>query len=158
MSIRFPALLLALVSLPAAAGAGPLAPARASDLVHIRTFGTECDEFGGFRFDLRTHGDGTTELGYVLPRKRVLIVRSVRFDAVPGAGTGVSVQLRLGGNHIASAFGTGSTQAGLENGHFQGVFEFDPGLLVTDLSELCITTQNGGTPFATAVGFLAKDK
>jgi hypothetical protein len=150
--------LLILASAAPAAVAGPLEPSAPSQLVQLRTFGNQCDEFGGHRIDLRTLGDGSTVYNYALPPKRVLVVRSVRFDANPGAGAGVFVSLTVGGNLIAVSAGTGSANVGLENGHYQGVFEFDPGLEVSDVSKLCITTQNGAMPFATAVGFLTKAK
>jgi hypothetical protein len=149
---------LVLATAAAPAAAGPLEPSAPSQLVQLRTFGTACDQFGAIRIDLRTLGDGSTAHNYTLPPKRVLVVRSVRFDAYPGPGTGVFVSLELAGNLIALSGGTGSSNAGIEGGHYQGVFEFDPGLEVSDVSKFCITTQNGGTVNATAVGFLAKAK
>lgn len=149
---------VALTLAASASMAGSLDPTAPSQVVQIRTFGTACSGSGGQVLDLRTNKDGSATLNYVLPPKHVLVARQVRFDAFPGAGQGVIVELTLGGNLIAYSVGTGDSTPGLANGHYQGTFEFDPGLVVSDISKLCITTQNGASPFATAVGFLAKDK
>jgi hypothetical protein len=139
--------------------AAGLEPKSASQIVQLRTFGTECPGLGGGHvIDLRTDADGSTTPGYVIPPKHVLVVRRVRFDATPGAGAGVVVQLQLAEDLVAYSIGTGDTTPGLANGHYQGTFEFDPGLVVRNLSDLCIITQSLASPFATAVGFLAKDK
>ena len=39
-----------------------------------------------------------------------------------------------------------------------GSFEFDPALVVSDVSKLCIKTQNGSIVFATLSGFLTTNK
>jgi hypothetical protein len=134
------------------AHAGVLEPAKPSQVVHLRTFGTQCSNGGGI-IDLRTYPDGLTEFPYALPPKQVVVVRRVDYQATPGAGTQVFVALEIAGNLVATKAGFGGS-----NGIFEGSFEFDPGLVVSDISKFCVRTQNGSFVFATATGFLTKNK
>ena len=150
--VRVLTFVLAVVALPTTGFTGVLEPAKPSQVVHLRTFGTACPNGGGI-LDLRTHADGTTEYPYTLPAKQVVVLRRVDYQASPGAGQNAIISIEVAGNLVAIKSGTAGTLGNLE-----GSMEFDPGLVVSDVSKLCIRTQNGGFVFATATGFLTKNK
>lgn len=143
----------ALLSLATTTRAGTLDAAKPSEVVHLRTVGTVCPDGGGV-LDLRTYADGHTERPYALPPKRILVVRRIDFEAQPGIGTAAIVGLEIAGNVVATKSGVGGPSFGV----FDGSFEFDPGLLVSDTSTMCIRMQNSASVFATLTGFLTKNK
>jgi hypothetical protein len=137
------------LALPATAGS--LEPTQASQVVQLRTFGTTCATGSGTAIDLQTRPDGLVAFNYAIPPKQVLVVRRVSFEVAPGPGqTGIS-SLELGGNLIRTAIGVGDGA---------GVFtrEFEPGLVVADVSRFCAYLQGVGSITVYATGFLARDK
>jgi hypothetical protein len=97
--------------------------------------------------------DGSTVIAYVLPAKQLAIIRNVRFDAATTAATSVTVFLENAGNFVSYVEGISDA-----TGRFEGTFNFDPGVAVSNLTNFCVRTQTGGSIAATATGFLAKDK
>lgn len=149
---------LALASLFAVAAwpaeAGPLEPTRPSQIVQLRTFGTQCASGFGTAIDLQTRPDGSVSMSpFVLPAKQVLVVQQVSVEVAPGAGqTGIAA-VELGGNLIRTAIGVGDA-----SGTYSREFRFEPGLVVSDVSRFCATLQGVGSVSAYATGFLARDK
>jgi hypothetical protein len=134
--------------------AGPLEPSLASQVLLVKT-STPCAiaQTGSHSFDERILKNGGAISSYEVPAKKVAVIRSVRFNANAEAGTSVTVILDSGGNGVAVV--DGITDAA---GHFDGTFEFDPGLPVSSLANLCIRTGGVGSVSAMANGFLARDK
>ena len=133
--------------------AASLEPTRASQVVQLRTFGTTCTTGSGTAIDLQTRPDGSVAFNYAIPPKQVLVVRRVSFEVAPGPGqTGIS-SLELGGNLIRTAIGVGDGA-----GVFTREFEFEPGLVVADVSRFCAYLQGVGSITVYATGFLARDK
>jgi hypothetical protein len=135
--------------------AGPLAPSVPSQILQVRTFGTACATIGNeaYRFDLLTTKSGSAVFSYEVPAKQVAVIRSIRFSVATTASTSTLVILENAGNLIT--YHSGVSEA---NGAFEGTFEFDPGLVVSSLANLCIRRQGGGQVAANLTGFLAKDK
>ena len=151
-----PLLCLALLA-PAATSAGPLAPAKASDLVAVYTKGDGACPVAGRPFDTRVMPDGT-EVPFAIPPKKVFVITSLQFTfesssppnhhatptvSLQAAGAAVGVPL-LVGSAVTDAEGGGSGSVVVPNG------------VTVRSGTICLAV--GSSQNGILHGFFAKDK
>lgn len=146
---------LAALALTGPASAGPLAPARASDLVTVYTKNATPCPVAGVAFDTIVLADGT-EQPFAIPPKRVLVVTSLDWNltsASPGVAAAPVLGLQTGGASLPLLQGSGVTDS---NGTAAGTVTAPTGVVVRSGPQLCLI--GGATPAGLIHGFFAKDK
>jgi hypothetical protein len=164
---RFLGVALAMLGIASAAGAGTLAPAKASDMV-VLTYSNFCTGTTSLAniIDTQILPDGTTQ-PFTIPSKKVLVVTGIdwsasRCPALSAPGT-VEMYVFLGVNgrvafNDAAVIGAGTPPT--SSCSTGGKASVVPNLVVRPGVELCAGYDNqtfGGAP-AIVHGFLAKDK
>jgi hypothetical protein len=154
---------LALLAAPPAQ-AGVVGPARPSDVVMLAASydpPTCAGGATGTRLDTRLTADGTYE-PLVLPTKRVLILTELRWVLQTVANENVTATLRNGpttGGFVGLVIPGAQSGA---SGRAVGEAKFDPGIVVRNPAELCVTLNANGSSTApgnlSGSGYFAKDK
>lgn len=154
---------LSLLAAAAARAAGPLAPARPSDIVALAASPEPACASAqtGMTLDARMTPDGTY-VDLVVPPKRVLVLTEVRWIIQTIADEEVSAVIRIG-PQTAGFIGLvlPSARAGA-NGRATGEAKFAPGLVVRNPAELCVSLFANGSLASpgnlSGAGFFAKDR
>jgi len=145
---------LVALALTGPAAAGPLAPARASDVVTVYTNGAPCP-IVGVAFDTIVLPDGTSQ-PFSIPPKRVLVVTSLDWNVTsgsPGVAAAPVLSLQTGGGGLPILQGSGVTDS---NGTAAGTVTASTGVVVRSGPQLCLV--GGVGPAGLIHGFFAKDK
>lgn len=142
--------------------AGPLAPAKASELVNLFAFPLTsgiCCSSGIFAFDHQLDSNGARS-AFTLPAKETLVVTEVDWLSLAGtSGQDAIAEVVIEGSSGCDTLGATSVGVNDSAGNAGGTLIFPTGIVLRSGTQICVTIGGSGSlNRANVHGFLAKDQ